>query len=102
MIQRRSHHAPKLPARAVEDEGTQNEEKKTGFELASRMALSITEMAQVLHISPTLAYELAKQEDFPSFYIGHHKLINKEGLQRWIDERCKGVAVPMNDRELTT
>lgn len=102
MIQRRSHHAPKTPARTVADEEAQDEEKKAGVPLANRMALSITEMAQVLHISTTLAYELAKQEDFPSFYIGRHKLINKEGLQRWIDDRCKGVAVPMNDRELTT
>lgn len=102
MIQRRSHHAPKTPVRAVADEEAQDEKNKAGVPLANRMALSITEMAQVLHISPTLAYELAKQEDFPSFYIGHHKLINKEGLQRWMDERCKGVAVPMNDRELTT
>lgn len=102
MIQRRSHHAPKTPIRTVTDEESQVKEKTEGILLDGRMALSITEMAQVLHISTTLAYELAKQEDFPSFYIGHHKLINKEGLQRWIDERCKGVAVPMNDRELTT
>lgn len=77
MIERRSVRSPKSPERKTDLADSQNEEKVTEIPLASRMALTIREMAVVLNISPTIAYELAKQEDFPSFYIGKHKLINK-------------------------
>ena len=33
------------------------------------------------------AYELVKEPDFPSFRIGKRILVNRLGLQHWIDEQ---------------
>ena len=98
MIQRRSTRAPKIPERKTPEQKQEEMLENPGVPLANRLAITVPEMAEALHISPTIAYELSKQPDFPSFYIGHRKLINLEGLQRWMDERCKGVAEP-NDED---
>ena len=52
------------------------------------MTLTVDEMAEELHISRPTAYELVKQEGFPSFRIGQRILVNRSGLQDWIDRRC--------------
>ena len=50
------------------------------------MSLTVEEMAKELNISRTTAYALVKQEDFPAFHIGRKVLVNRKGLQRWMDE----------------
>ena len=50
-----------------------------------RMTLTVEEAADELHISRPIAYELVKEPDFPSFRIGKRILVNRLGLQRWID-----------------
>ena len=52
-----------------------------------RMTLTVDQMADELHISRTTAYSLVKQQDFPALTIGHRVLVNRAGLQRWLD--CK-------------
>ena len=54
-----------------------------------RMTLTVEELAEELNISSPTAYSLVKQETFPSFHIGQRILINRAGLQRWIDEQCE-------------
>ncbi len=53
-----------------------------------RMTMTVDEMAAELNISRPTAYELVKQEHFPAFHIGQRILVNRAGLQRWIDEQC--------------
>lgn len=55
-----------------------------------RMTMTVDEMAADLNISRPTAYELVKQEHFPAFHIGQRILVNRAGLQRWIDEQCGG------------
>lgn len=55
-----------------------------------RMTLTVDEMAAELNISRPTAYELVKQEQFPAFRIGQRILVNRAGLQRWIDAQCGG------------
>ena len=50
------------------------------------MSLTVDEMANELKISRTTAYGLVKQEGFPAFHIGRKVLVNRRGLQRWMDE----------------
>ena len=50
------------------------------------MSLTVDEMAKELNISRTTAYELVKQDGFPAFRIGRKVLVNRRGLQRWMDE----------------
>ena len=55
-----------------------------------RMTMTVDEMAAELNISRPTAYELVKQELFPAFRIGQRILVNRAGLQRWIDAQCGG------------
>ncbi len=52
------------------------------------MTMTVDEMAAELNISRPTAYELVKQEHFPAFHIGQRILVNRAGLQRWVDEQC--------------
>ncbi len=59
-----------------------------------RMALTVEDLMDELQISRSKAYELVKKPDFPAFHIEKRILINREGLQRWMDEQCNH---PLND-----
>lgn len=52
------------------------------------LIITVDEMADLLDICRPTAYNLAKQEDFPSFKIGKRILVNRQGLQEWIDRQC--------------
>ena len=53
------------------------------------MAMSVEEMAEELSIGRNVAYQLIKQPDFPSFMIGRRVLVNRKGLQEWIEAQCQ-------------
>ena len=53
--------------------------------LIPAMTLTVEEMMDELHISRPTAYELVKQEHFPAFHVGSRILINRKGLQEWLD-----------------
>lgn len=50
-----------------------------------KMTLTVEQMADELNISKPTAYNLVKSEGFPAFAIGHRLLINRQGLQQWLD-----------------
>lgn len=60
---------------------------ETRFPAVPRMTLTVEEAADELHLSKPVAYELVKEPDFPSFRIGKRILVNRLGLQRWIDDQ---------------
>ncbi len=49
------------------------------------LAISVETMAKEFNISRPEAYKLAHTPGFPSFSIGRRILINRKGLQRWMD-----------------
>lgn len=53
------------------------------------MTLTVDEMAEELHVSRPTAYELVKKADFPAFRIGSRIIVNRKGLQEWIDKQCQ-------------
>ena len=53
------------------------------------MAMSVEAMADELAIGRNVAYQLVQEPDFPSFMIGRRVLVNRKGLQEWIDSQCK-------------
>ena len=53
------------------------------------MAMSVEEMADELAIGRNVAYQLVQQPGFPAFTIGRRVLVNRKGLQEWIDAQCK-------------
>ncbi len=54
------------------------------------LMLSVPELASVLGISRTRAYELAREKGFPSLIIGARILVPRDKLVAWIDEKSKG------------
>ena len=51
------------------------------------LMLSVPEMAGVLEISRTRAYELAREKDFPALTIGARILVPRDKLIAWIDAK---------------
>lgn len=54
------------------------------------LMLTVTDVAAVLGISRTGAYELVRQEGFPSFSIGKRIIVPKEQFIQWIREHTPG------------
>lgn len=54
------------------------------------LMLSVKELATVLGVSRTSAYELTKTKGFPSIKIGSRVVITKEKLIEWIDKNTGG------------
>ena len=52
-----------------------------------KMTLTVEQMADELNISRPTAYNLVKEEGFPALTIGHRVLVNRAGLQRWLDSK---------------
>ena len=51
-----------------------------------KLTLTVSEMAAMLSIGRTLAYELIHREDFPVVWLGSRAVIPKEGLQKWLEK----------------
>lgn len=61
--------------------------EKNQCQTAPAMALTVDELADELRISKPTAYRIVRQDDFPSFCIGNRILVNRVGLQKWIDQK---------------
>ena len=53
------------------------------------MAVSVTEAAELLHISRPMVYELMRRRDFPSFKVGRRTLISVSGLRAWVKKQTE-------------
>lgn len=51
-----------------------------------KLVYSIQEVAELLGISRSYAYELAKEKKIPVLDLGRRKVIPKESLETWIAE----------------
>lgn len=51
-----------------------------------KLVYSIQEVAELLGISRSYAYELAKEKKIPVLDLGRRKVIPKESLEIWIAE----------------
>ena len=58
---------------------------KTYDELS--LMLSVSQVADVLGIGRTNAYELVKEKDFPSLNIGSRIVVPKDKFIQWIEEK---------------
>lgn len=74
--------------RAIQNPMKEQEPSSKAAPTVLRMTMTVDEMAAELYISRPTAYDLVKQEYFPAFHIGQRILVNRAGLQRWIDEQC--------------
>ena len=54
------------------------------------LMLSVPDLTKALGISRAGAYELVKQEGFPSLHIGNRILVPKDELIAWIKRNTNG------------
>lgn len=63
-----------------------------------KMALSVTEAAELLGVCPKSVYNLCHAEGFPAFRVGNRTVVSRAGLERWVQEQAEkqnGLAVGM-------
>lgn len=53
------------------------------------LMLSVSQVAKVLSISRSSAYDLVKEKDFPSITIGSRIVVPKDELILWIKNQIK-------------
>lgn len=61
----------------------------------NKMAISVAEMANLLGISRTTAYELIGRDDFPSTRLGKRVVIPLDALKEWLE---RGGTEPRDDK----
>ena len=62
------------------------------------LMLTVMDVAAVLGISRTGAYDLVRREDFPKLNIGARIIIPKEQFIRWVEENAGRAKDRRNDR----
>ena len=75
-------------AKRINEQKISEEQSGNPQRFYPKMTLTVDEMSEELNVSRPTAYELVKQEGFPAFRLGQRILVNRAGLQKWLDERC--------------
>ena len=57
--------------------------------LQEKIALNVSETAEVLGVSRTVVYQLMHREDFPAFKVGKRTLIPRAKLEAWANSQPK-------------
>lgn len=52
--------------------------------------LNAGQVAQVLGVAPSSAYELMHEAGFPTLRVGSRMVVPKEKFVQWVEERTKG------------
>jgi len=60
--------------------------------IVEKLAITIEEMAEMLAIGKTKAYEIARRDDFyPAVRITERRIIiNLQALKQWLEEKGRG------------
>ena len=58
------------------------------MQTTDKLAISVSEAAELLGISRPSVYELIHREDFPSFQIGRRTLISRVRLAEWVEAQA--------------
>ena len=57
----------------------------------NKMTVSVEEMASMLGISRSVAYQLVKEQGFPAIRVSERRLIIPiKSLEKWLEERAVG------------
>lgn len=60
-----------------------------GKVINTKLTYSIPEAAEVLGVSKTRMYQIAKVKGFPTIMIGKRILVSIKGLEAWVEEQAK-------------
>ena len=59
------------------------------YQIQEKVALNVSEAAEILGVSRTLVYQLIHREDFPAFKVGARTLIPRLKLEEWANSQPK-------------
>lgn len=59
------------------------------LDLNRKVALNITEVAEVLGVSRSVVYQLIHRADFPSFKIGKRVVVPRLALEEWANAQVQ-------------
>lgn len=63
-------------------------------EKKERLALSVTEAAELLGLAPKTVYNLVHADGFPVFRVGSKYVVSRKGLEQWVQQQAEaGLAV---------
>lgn len=60
------------------------------MESTNKLAISVSEAAELMGVSVPLVYQLVKRADFPAFKLGTRTLISRRLLEVWLDKEAGG------------
>lgn len=55
-----------------------------------KLALSVTEAAELLGLSAKSVYTLTHSAGFPAFRVGGRTVVSAEGLREWVQQQAAG------------
>jgi len=58
-----------------------------------KATFTVEEVGEILGIARSSAFNLVKQDDFPSFRIGKRIIIPRDSFFRWMDEKAQAKAM---------
>lgn len=53
-----------------------------------KLAITVSEAAEMLGICPKTAYQLSRRADFPCFKVGNRTVVSVEGLKKWVEKQA--------------
>lgn len=53
------------------------------------LTLTVPEIAQILRVNKTKAYELSHRKDFPSMKLGNRIVIPRDAFLRWMEKEVQ-------------
>jgi len=59
------------------------------YHASEKIALNVSEAADILGVSRTVVYQLMHREDFPAFKVGTRTLIPRLKLEEWANSQPK-------------
>ena len=64
--------------------------ERKGEKIMERIAVSVTEAAEMLGMCPKTVYQLTRRADFPAFKAGNRTVISVEALREWVRRQATG------------
>lgn len=55
-----------------------------------KIAISVSEAAEMLGMCPKTVYQLTRRADFPAFKAGNRTIISVEALREWVHKQATG------------
>lgn len=56
--------------------------------MEKKLCITVDEMSERLGVGRSMAYQLARRDDFPTIRLGRKMLISTQGLEAWVEKQA--------------